>query len=1433
MQATYCLVGNNNLVLRCAQLLMEKNFSIIAILSDNKNIIDWCRVKSIANFPLTSPRNQQIQVNNCEYLIVLDHESNHLDITELTLVKYKIQLTTHSFLNDEAKYVIENAINNTLPYLAFSWDVINSVSNQPIASSKAKVAINKSDTTFSLNLKYYEQAAKSFERLINSLPRYIKHTRAISLPPSPSSSYEYHSIYSGIINWHAPAIQIKALLRALNYGDYNNNLALPKFYLGNTFFIVCEAKVKKNSSTCKPGTIVAINHNNLVVMTAENALELIDIRDSFGRLWRAADLLEQHSLKVGSCFPVFKLPQLQQINAYHKDIKNYEAFWLTKLETITPLSFFETIGISHNAHESVIDNNLKALIPINSFKLKKIQRLVTKEATRAEILLTIILIYLARLNNYAIFSTFIFDQRYEAKQEPLTYTFVESFLPFNFELNADKNFLELVKIIYQELESLHKYETYAKDLPLRNKIHTSINQLIHIHIIIAKEYKEILLPRTSDFALVIDCNLAQIHVFASHRLIRNQTDFSIINNITKHLPVFVNSITAQPNIPVWQLNYLPKNEASFLINKCNLTSSPYPQTSTIDDLFKKQVNTYPQRIALRYKSQAITYSQMDKMVEHLAQYLRYNNIQRGDIVAICIERSIEIMIAIFAIIRAGAAYLPLDSSYPANQLNFMLENSRSELLILSSSTKARFKLHSVNKLVLNKSFFKSDLSGHSSNANKIEISPTDRAYVIYTSGSTGLPKGVEICHRSVINHMIWMKDTFNFDSREVFLQKTPLSFDASVWEVFLPIFIGATLVVADNYAHKDPTAIIEHIDKYQITILQLVPSILREMLNAQLLFNQKFLKHLFVGGELLTREIRENFFSQCPHIKLHNLYGPTEATIDATYHTCINSCDELSHNLIGKPVNNTQVYVLDHKLQPLPVGVPGELYIGGDSLALGYLYNPELTNDRFIVNSIANTISKRLYKTGDLVRWTSTGNLDYIGRINNQVKIRGIRIELDAIEAYLRKHPGVDNCVVILHKKQNNDPILVAYIALVKTAKPSEINAKHFRHFLKENIPEYMIPSSFIILEQLPLTPNGKIDRKALPAPTDNSLGFGYKYNPPRNEAEEKLTKIWEKILSVQGISTKANFFELGGHSLKVLELINEITRTFSVKLTIKSIIQYPTIRKLAKALTRKPATNKDNQQSSFITRLSQAKGHPVFLIHPVGGTIFWFQKLARYAGNSINIYGISDPSIDNTANHFQTLPEMAEYYLTEIKKAQPKGPYCIGGASFGATLAIHIAHLLEKEHAQILPIPVFDGWAIYPDELQDDNYFRAIMKRQEEILQQESRKYGIENTIALLNLQKSRLDLLWKYDLPKINQEIVLFKSQELLAEYVKIQHPFNYLDKYTSHPIKKIVVPGNHESMFYEPNVEVLASHFVTIYSDIFMNLSNFEAKEITSAT
>lgn len=691
---------------------------------------------------------------------------------------------------------------------------------------------------------------------------------------------------------------------------------------------------------------------------------------------------------------------------------------------------------------------------------------------------------------------------------------------------------------------------------------------------------------TAKFDLLLDMHERDNELAGTWEYNTDLFDTVTIARLNEHLQVLLKGIVEQPDQPVAILPLLTEAERYQMLVTWNNTSAHYATDHCIHHLFEAQVQRTPQATAVVFEEQQLTYSQLDQQSNRLAHHLRTLGIGPGDLVAICAERALELVIGLLAILKAGAAYVPIDPAYPQERIAFMLSDMQAAVVLTQTPLLEQMTVSRAQVICLDtiwETISQTRVTPPASSAT-----PDDLAYVLYTSGSTAQPKGVMITHRALCNHMLWMQRDLPLTETDCILQKTPISFDASVWEFYAPLLAGARLLLARPDGHRDVGYLVQSIVRSGVTILQVVPTLLRLLLDEPSFADCTCLRRVFCGGEVLTADVQHRFFATLPHTQLYNLYGPTEATIDTVFWEC--NPDDLHSGAtvpIGRPVANTQIYLLDAALQPVPVGVPGQVYIGGSSLARGYLNRPELTAATFIPHPFSEQPGARLYCTGDRARYRADGVIEFLGRTDYQVKIRGVRIEPGEIESVLRRHPLVSEAVVNITEDVSGDPQLIAYIVPTATAAtPSEsraeyavLDAQELRRHLELSVPVSMLPSAFVLLDELPLLPNGKVNRQALTAPTPERTAADADDAAPRTPLEEALVQIWAEVLGHEMIGIHDDFFLRGGHSLQAMKLVARIATVLHRAVPVKTIFLCPTVARLASELENLPLTSQESSE--------------------------------------------------------------------------------------------------------------------------------------------------------------------------------------------------------------------------------------------------------------
>jgi amino acid adenylation domain-containing protein len=890
-----------------------------------------------------------------------------------------------------------------------------------------------------------------------------------------------------------------------------------------------------------------------------------------------------------------------------------------------------------------------------------------------------------------------------------------------------------------------------------------------------------------------------------------------------HYQTLLKAIAADPDRRLDELPLLTEAERQQSLVEWNATEVTYPRDLCIHQLFEQQAARTPEAVAVVFGGYEVTYQQLDQRSNQLAHHLRKLGVKTNSLVAICVERSIEMMVGILGILKAGAGYVPLDPGYPQQRLAFMLIDSRATLIL--TQRKLRDGLpQNYQTLCLDTDWQR--IAEEEKPAPTPSMNSCNLAYVIYTSGSTGKPKGVEITHASVVNLLCSMRKRPGFEANDILLAATTLSFDMSVVELFLPLTVGAKLVIAGGETATDGRSLLELLYSSRATVFQATPITFRILLEAGWASGVSRVK-VWCGGEALPRALADEIMVRAD--ELWNCYGPTEITVYAS----ISKVSSDGPVTIGRPIDNTQLYILDANGGPCPIGRPGELHVGGAGLARGYFGRPELTTEKFVADPFSKEHGSRLYKTGDLSRFLPNGEVEYLGRMDHQVKIHGFRIELGEIESALRQNPKVAHCVVTARETSTGDKQLVAYV--MATAQDAVPGVGELRDFLKRSLPEYMIPQSFVTLEKLPLTSNGKIDRKALPAPEPERASSEPFYIAPRTPTEDVLAAIWCEVLGVKEIGVRDEFFTLGGHSLQVTQLLAKIERLFNQRVSVPAFFQNPTIEGLSEAL-REPKPGSNGRQLTPL-RVGSAPGTLFFLDAEIG--LCRLAKLLTVGpsavATAIPLHSSELQALER-AGKLPSLESIAAAHVALIRTYHGSGPCLLVGYSFGGVLAYEVAQQLHRDGVFVEMVMLLDSWASTPFWWQKLKVLSLDLERKQNPRPSQLRSMMRtipERVTRLASLSKShgpssrssgRASLLFgemaptvpikllrrirdAYEFKRLDTRAVLFRCQDDIYSTHTLKGQMGWEGLFTR-GLEIIETPGNHAALLQEPNLQELAT-------------------------
>ena len=761
-----------------------------------------------------------------------------------------------------------------------------------------------------------------------------------------------------------------------------------------------------------------------------------------------------------------------------------------------------------------------------------------------------------------------------------------------------------------------------------------------------------------------------------------------IKRMLGHFETLLESITANPDRPISDLPLLTKAEQEQLL-EWNQTTTDYPRSQSVPELFERQVLRTPDNVAVMFEDEQLTYAQLNARANQLAHYLRERGVGPGDLVGICVERSTAMVVAILGILKAGGAYVPLDLTYPKERLAFMLHDSQARVLLTQSGLLERLPQNEAEVICL-------DSDRHKINAapdqNIVSGATADNlAYVIYTSGSTGRPKGVAVSHRA-INRLVHNTNYVNLSPADKVAQASTASFDAATFEIWGALLNGARLIGFTRNVILSPREFAAKIREHEITTIFLTTALFNQIASeVPDVFSS--VRNVLFGGEAVDPKWVKEVLRKGPPQRLLHVYGPTENTTYSTWYLVQDVPAAATTVPIGRAISNTQLYVLDRHRQLTPIGIPGELYIGGDGLAKGYLNDSELTTERYVPNPFSADQGARLYRTGDLVRYLPDGNVEFLSRIDHQVKLRGYRIELGEIESVLREHPAVQDAVVTLWQENK---MLVGYVVCnaIGQAQHSDEVEVELKNYLKTKLPDYMAPANFVFLDSFPMSPGGKVDRRSLPAPASTRPASEGAHLGARDDMEKRLTSIFEKVLGIESVGIRENFFDLGGHSLLAVRLVAEIEKEFGQRVPLVSFFEGANVEYLASLL-------RENVQSRDWPTLVEIQGGgsnvPLFCVSMPNVNALGYRTLARYLGSDQPVFGLqAQYPEDLDGEHSQeAVDRIATDYLEALRAKRPTGPYQLLGLCRGAHIAYEMARRLEKDGEKVAFLGILDTWVV------------------------------------------------------------------------------------------------------------------------------------------
>ncbi len=1384
------LIGDDNLLIECATILVQRLYTIKIVISSFEAIQLWCERHKIPCMSLAQYDVFEEQ-DSVDYLfsIVNGHilKSRHLQRVSQFAFNYHDSLlpayaglnaTTWSIFNNEPKHGI-------------TWHLMSKgIDTGDIVYQKSFPSEN--ETALSLNLRCFEEAIIGFNTLLDNLEsNQLQFWR---------QSEERRSYFGknevipqlGFIDWNTTAESIYRLFRALAHGHYPNHVGTLKLITGTTFLVITSMEPANSLPTkAKPGELVALHEHGMEMATACGTILIKECRAPSGKTMMPLECAKEYGMQVGVQLTCFPSHELQELSHHYSQSLTHESYWVNEFAQVVEHTLF-----SERAYATK-----QKMTKVGGISLKGI-----KEEVLCITFITAVLVYLYRLNDYEHHTCCLIKSPQFINSSAASDLFGGS-LPFLVELNADHTFEEVMTAVNHKMDSLSQKAPYLSDLFVRYPALEGLSLEPIITFRVSQDNAQIN-PECSILHFELNEQTAELTLF--HKIDLNYQKGGLqplVHNALEHLSKILRVIAENPKCHLNEFEMITPSERQLLYSWGLGEEHPLPSHS-IYAMFQDQVKIRPNAPAIYSEEEVITYSTLWSWAETVASFIKSLNILPQTPLGIYMERSKEMLPVILGILRAGCIYVPLDRKYPFKKIDLILKEAKINCIFSNEESakilNAHFQQNETIKICL-----VSDLisRGSTENIPLIDVLPIEKdsiAYYMFTSGTTGTPKGVMISHQNVINYCHWFTQTTDFNHHSIIDFSSSIAFDLSIPCTLAPLLYGGSLAVCSDYQKMNPKLYFRHLRQHQITHAELTPGYLELLLqHPEEIKTLHHLNYLMLGADAVhTEEVRQ-WMSLCPDCKVVNEYGPTETTVSVTSYG-VPSSEPLRGAVvpIGRPAYNSSCYVVDKFMNLCPIGMKGELCVGGDQVSLGYLNKPDLTCKKFI--DVSFNGKDRLYKTGDLVSWLPDGVVQFFGRNDHQVKLHGYRVELAAIESVLMKHELISQAVVVIRNEKTHNKVLRAYLV----TENKSLTVKQLKHFLMDYLPSYMHPKEYCLLDFIPLKENEKINFDVL----EKQSGRVLSYEPVQNdtlmtEMERVCIECWKESFHMKDIHLDDDFFSISGDSLTALHIIAQLKKQISTEIHLSLLFQFPTVRSLALYLEQRVreeknanVTQSETQNKSPIIQLSSGTHEvPLFLVHPIGGSVFWYQQLAQELQGSLTVYGIEDPSINDSNITFSSLEEMASYYVECIIRHYSGKKIYLGGASFGANLAYAMAHQMESRKMNIEFLGMFDGWLHYPSSLMQHNTLDMLTHKMADV--------SAEECLRLSALEEYRRNLLLHYKPSFIDTDVILFKANDLWPQFAEVDSHDNGWKKAIHGQLDVHLVSGTHETMFFSPHVQCLA--------------------------
>lgn len=1179
------VIGGNKVAIRCCEILLRHGFDIKGTVTDEETFRIWSLQHRI---PIISQREdlyEHLVEKPFEYLFSI---FNTRILSRLILeLPLRFAVNYHDALlpNYAGLYAPTWALINRETVHGITWHKIDSDIDTGDILKQRAFEVESGETSLSLNQRCFKEAIESFAELAGELQAGGESAQPQDLKKRSYFRRHQRPSGAGIIQWNKNAADLEALVRALNFGPFENPLLLPKVLLDKGVFIATEAHRKNPTHDNVPGTIVDSGLNSLTVATATENLVLSDFKTLSGLPLNWDQYRNFNRLNPGDRLPILQDEAIQRLDVITAAVAREESFWVERLESSKNFAFFSNPS---SEHQNPRTSRFEWSFPTSTFQFIKSQR---NERASQEFLLAALAAYLARISGENLFDLDypVTDRRIQEFGEIFA-----SRVPFRFEIDSEHSFEILLTSVRTEMEKIKQKTTYFSDLPGRRpNLFLRIGVPKRIAIGWLEDECSAELKGAPILFLLSKCTANAMVLLDA-----NAVDEQSLRTFVEGFCEFAAKLVIATKTPLCEIPLISTGQLSQWLT---MADGPVPNLlpdQCVHELIAKNTLRTPNATAVEHEGLSITYAELDDQANRLARVLLKAGAGPDRLIAIYLPRSLGMIVAVLAVLKAGAAYLPIDPTMPDERLNLILREAMPCALINSDKT-ARTASLTAETTVINLDEALTDPDNSRGPELPVKSELHHLAYVIYTSGSSGKPKGVLIEHRSLVHYAVTAVWQFQVKAADRMLQFASLGFDASAEEIFTCLLAGATLVLRIDAMIKSPDSFLACCKEWRLTILDLPTAYWTHLMTAMSKKKKGFpreIRLVLIGGERVTPEALAEWYESAHHPTLWNTYGPTEATIVSAWcDLTVPTGDARGEVPVGRPIPGVCAYIVDSRLQPVPMGGAGELLIGGLGLSRGYLRRPELTFQKFVEIKFSNHPRLRLYRTGDRFKYRADGNLEYLGRLDDQVKIRGNRVEPGEIESLLATHPEVAECAVV-PRKENADAI---FLACFFVPKDGLLSAELLREWLRQRLPEYLIPARFSSISRLPLTQSGKIDRRNLQERINVPWEVEAIVVPAFTETQRLIVAIWESLLGVAPIGIRTSFFALGGDSLQAVLINVEIEKTFHLEPSLKWVFEHPTIEGLAREVDLLQSSRRTSEPTG-ITELRQL-WESVLLVGPIG----------------------------------------------------------------------------------------------------------------------------------------------------------------------------------------------------------------------------------------